>query len=109
MKNDHKDNNKNKKAEALKLPVRETANQPAPKPDSPGPSPPPPPPSPAEEAILGSSSRPANAATTKPGSVNKKDLSGMSRYEKQRFWGWLCDEDGRVDVTHPAFTGFRPH
>jgi hypothetical protein len=91
--------------------------------DTPGPSHPPPPPSPAEamdkfwlieskpaeETVLGSSSRPANAATTKSGSINKKDLSGISRCEKQSFWGWLCDEDGRVDVTHPAFTRFRPH
>ncbi|CCX12612.1 Protein of unknown function [Pyronema omphalodes CBS 100304] len=33
----------------------------------------------------------------------------MARYQKQRFWGWLCDEDGRVDVTHPVFTGSRSH
>ncbi|CCX12611.1 hypothetical protein FPQ18DRAFT_375320 [Pyronema domesticum] len=77
--------------------------------ESPGPSLASPPPSPAEETkkfwLVESKPAEESVLGRPSGSVNaaaknfQTDLSGISRYEKQRFWGWLCDEDGLVDVT----------
>ncbi|KAI5815824.1 hypothetical protein BZA77DRAFT_294013 [Pyronema omphalodes] len=90
-----------------------------PKPDCPRTCPPPAPPSPVEcvaEYSLADRKLKDVTAVSRSGDIsglaNSKssvDPSGMSRYQKQRFWGWLCNEDGRVDATHPALTRFRQH